>query len=61
MLFEQDIQIGVLVLVLTVSIQEQVKRSADDRSYSLKNKNSYRKHQVNDLKEQDRELKINAR
>ena len=38
MLFEQDIQIGVLVLVLTVSIQEQVKRSADGWSYSIEEK-----------------------
>jgi len=42
MLFKQDIQTGmivfVLVFVLTVSIQEQVKRSADGWSYLLKNK-----------------------
>ena len=35
MLFEQDIQTGVLVLVLNVFIQEQVKRSADGWSYSI--------------------------
>ena len=60
MLFEQDIQTGMMVLVLTVFIQEQVKRSADGWSYSLKNKISYSKHQVSDLKEQDQEFKIKA-
>ena len=44
MLFEQDIQTGMMVLVLTVSIQEQVKKSADGWSYSVKNKISYSKH-----------------
>ena len=60
MLSKQDIQTGMIVFVLTVSIQEQVKRSADGSSYLLKNKISYYKHQVSDLKEQDQELKINA-
>jgi len=60
MLFKQDIQIGIMVFVLTVFIQEQVKRSADGWSYSLKNKISYFKHQVSDLKEQDQELRIKA-
>jgi len=32
MLFNQDIQTGILVLVLTVFIQEQVKRSVKDWS-----------------------------
>jgi len=53
MLFNQDIQTGSLVFVLTVFIQEQVKRSADGWSYSVKNKISYSKHPVSDLKEQD--------
>ena len=47
--------------VLTDFIQEQVKRSADIWDQSLKNTNSYSKHQESDLKEQDQELKINAR
>jgi len=53
MLFNQDIQTGSLVFVLTVCIQEQVKKSADGWSYSVKNKISYSKHQESDLKEQD--------
>jgi len=61
MLFEQDIQTGMMVFVLTVFIQEQEKRSADGWSYSLKNKISYSKHQERDLKEQDQELKIEVR
>jgi len=35
MLFEQDIQTDMRVLVLTVSIQEQVKRSVDGWSYFM--------------------------
>ena len=58
MLFKQDIQTGMLVFLLIVSIQEQVKRSADGWSYLLKNKISYSKHQVSDLKEQDQELNV---
>ena len=60
MLSEQAIQTGRLVFWLTVSIQEQVKRSADGWSYLLRNKISYSKHQVSDIKEQDHELKIKA-
>jgi len=35
MLFKQDIQTGMLVFLLTVSIQEQVKRSVDGWSYFI--------------------------
>jgi len=52
MLFEQDIQTGMMVFVLTVFIQEQVKRSAESWSYSLKDMISYSKHQGRNLKEQ---------
>jgi len=61
MLFEQDIQTGLMMLVLTDFIQEQVKRSADVWDKSLKNKDRYTKHQESDLKEQDQERKNNAR
>ena len=61
MLSKQAIKTGRLVFLLTVFIQEQVKRSTDGWNYSLKNKISYSKHQLSDLKEKDQELKINAR
>ena len=35
MLFKQDIQTGMMVFVLTVFIQEQVKRSVDGWSYFI--------------------------
>ena len=35
LLFKQDIQTSMLVFLLTVSIQEQVKRSADGWSYFI--------------------------
>ena len=53
-------QVILLVFVLTVSTQEQVKRSVAGWWYLLRNKISYSKHQVSDLKEQDQELKIKA-
>uniref|UniRef100_A0A7C9CWZ0 Uncharacterized protein n=1 Tax=Opuntia streptacantha TaxID=393608 RepID=A0A7C9CWZ0_OPUST len=52
MLFEQDIQTSVLVFVLTVFIQEQVRRSVDGWSGSVTTKISDSKQQAIDLKEQ---------
>jgi len=42
MLFEQDIQTRMMVLALTVFIQEQVKRSVDGWSYVMEKQDQLR-------------------